>query len=283
MESKSRCSDVLEGLKSVVEGKIKSIRHPELVSGSSTPVVTQDKQQLTWKIPNHYSETPHYNLAGRRLQGRTAVWNDAMMDNNINNKSGRYRGKPGMTILFNVRVAPDLYRGQRCGFTLIELLVVVLIIGILASIAIPQYQKAVYKSRAATALAMLKSVASAQEVYYMANGDYTNNLDELAVDIPVELRSAWMAPLFDNQYSYTCDEKRHCGAFAKTPNLPSFEVTLLHHNNYGQPGKFWCHVYDWGSKTHNELAKKICQSLGREDTAFGAQYAHTAGKYFIIN
>lgn len=55
-------------------------------------------------------------------------------------------------------------------FTLIELLVVVLIIGILAAIALPQYEKAVEKSRAAEALTMLSSMRKAIDVYIMTNG-----------------------------------------------------------------------------------------------------------------
>ena len=70
------------------------------------------------------------------------------------------------------------------GFTLIELLVVVLIIGILAAVAVPQYQKAVEKSRAATMFALVDAFHKAEKVYYVGNGVYPTKLTELDVELP---------------------------------------------------------------------------------------------------
>ena len=70
----------------------------------------------------------------------------------------------------------------RAGFTLIELLVVVLIIGILAAIAIPQYFKVVEKGRFAEASACMAVVKGSQERYLLKNNDYADAVTNLDVE-----------------------------------------------------------------------------------------------------
>ncbi len=75
---------------------------------------------------------------------------------------------------------------NRKGFTLIELLVVVLIIGILAAIALPQYFKAVEKARASEALSVIGTVAAAAERgRLVSNGNtYPDTLETMDVEFP---------------------------------------------------------------------------------------------------
>ena len=84
----------------------------------------------------------------------------------------------------------NAYKCNLGGFTLIELLVVVLIIGILAAVAVPQYQKAVMKARYSQAMILVDSVARAQQVYFMANGKYATVFEDLDTELPTgEIRA----------------------------------------------------------------------------------------------
>ncbi len=139
-------------------------------------------------------------------------------------------------------------------FTLIELLVVVLIIGILAAIAVPQYQLAVEKSRAAQVVSAISSIAQAQEVYYMATGHYTDQMADL--DISVTAPKGW-------QYSLYNTTDYHKVEFGNT-NL-NYDVYLVHYyNNCGttciHPGQTYC----W-ARSSSSIAKKICQSVGQTE------------------
>lgn len=70
-------------------------------------------------------------------------------------------------------------RDERTGFTLIELLIVVVIIGILASIAIPKFQSVREKAFLSAARADLRNLANLQGVYY--NDNYTYSTDASAL------------------------------------------------------------------------------------------------------
>ncbi len=79
----------------------------------------------------------------------------------------------------------------KAGFTLIEILVVVLIIAVLTAVALPQYQKAVEKSRAAQGIATLKVLYEAGKVYYLEHGVYPSKFTDLEVQLPCEGNERW--------------------------------------------------------------------------------------------
>lgn len=84
------------------------------------------------------------------------------------------------------------------GFTLLELLMVVIIIGILASIALPQYLRVTERTRASEALQLLSATRSAEQRFRAQDpaGNYTTNPTQLDIDLPLVL-GAVQTPSWD--------------------------------------------------------------------------------------
>lgn len=78
------------------------------------------------------------------------------------------------------------------GFTLIELLVVIMIVAVLSSVALPQYQKSAEKARAAEAMTMVKSVYTAARAYYTEHQKCPQRFEQLAVEIPFTGTSSYL-------------------------------------------------------------------------------------------
>ena len=96
--------------------------------------------------------------------------------------------------------------GKKAGFTLIELLIVVLIIGILAAVALPKYQLAVAKSRAAAFMPLIRAVADANTRYYLANGEYSSHFDNLDVSFNQCQSAVSGGSIVENTSVMKCDK-----------------------------------------------------------------------------
>ncbi|WP_428049743.1 type IV pilin protein [Candidatus Avelusimicrobium caledoniensis] len=150
-------------------------------------------------------------------------------------------------------------------FTLIELLVVVLIIGILAAVALPQYQKAVEKSRMSEAMALLRTIADAHQVFFLTNGRYATHaeMDLLDIEIPGETTSGTHGRPQTNYFSYSPNisySQAHPNAdyLAVAQRLP-FNKKYYLYISQAEPHRIGCEVKPEATATQRVL----CEQLNR--------------------
>ena len=163
-------------------------------------------------------------------------------------------------IIIPVRIAT-------AGFTLIELLVVVLIIGILAGVALPQYQKAVAKARYTQMITAGKSLKDAMELYYMANGDYPVFWSDLDITYPGCSEGT-------GRYMLWCDKFAVDMFAGSDKNLVFYDIYGIENNGVGKDtGYLGSHTQAtyrvWldqsanpGKTSCNSRIAGLCQSMG---------------------
>jgi prepilin-type N-terminal cleavage/methylation domain-containing protein len=142
------------------------------------------------------------------------------------------------------------------GFTLIELLVVVLIIGILAAIALPQYQKSVEKSKAMEAVITVRTLAESYKRYQLESGGLPATFDDLDVS----------APLTDIQEWTGNNPPGQKGTLSKNWTVLIYQLGVIAYRADSKVNIFWqVGTGDIICATSNGTPDSLCRALGAVD------------------
>jgi len=171
------------------------------------------------------------------------------------------------------------------GFTLIELLVVVLIIGILAAVALPQYTLAVNKTRFASLRSTANALVKASEVYFLANGTWATDFDSLAADLPTGITVSTV-----NGGTCGVNNEMYCCIIPNNAYSPAIvcgrnDYTFAFHASSLRKHPEWENFCI--AKKADTNAVKLCKSLGTPRNEWGfftpTGSIDTGYRYYTIN
>ena len=148
------------------------------------------------------------------------------------------------------------------GFTLIELLVVVLIIGILAAVALPQYQKAVAKARfAAEVIPAVDAFKKGSDAFLLENGGYPSSYVNFEDYSTLEMPDLSKSKFFEFDSAYCASHGCHFG-LSHTDNDPIYQISVVKPATKGDFGQDV--ENEWVMRCHTvytDSGRSFCKSL----------------------